>query len=226
MSSSGNAPLPGWLRCYRPAWCAVAALLALPGITGAWLVLGAGSAVVLLAGLTVLAALAVWQFGAQHGYGRPGTRAVLLGAGYSLGLVAVLGLGYLVGAVGVVLGALVAAAGWPLRRRATPAVPPAPPPAPPAPPPGPALETIPVVPFPAPAKLRRLGTAELCWTWRATYVYLRRYRLPNHLEYLADLRRACLDELERRDPVAFGRWIATARAAGDPARYFGEQWQR
>ena len=228
MSRSENAPRRGWLRFYRPAWCSVAGLLALPGIAGAWLELGAGSAVVLVAGLTVLTALAAWQFGPQHGDGRPGTRAVLVGAAYALGCVAVLGLGYLVGPVAVLCGALVAAAGWPLRRRAPRGVPPDPRPsaAPPARPPGPAPETVPVVPFPSPATLRRLGTAELCWTWRASYVCLRRYPRPSHLAYLAELRRECLDELERRDPVAFGRWFATARAAGDPARYFREQWQR
>lgn len=219
MSRHEHPPPHGWLRRYRPAWWFLAGVVGAPGIAGAWLEIGAGSALFLLAGLTVLATLGVWQVGPQHGEGRPGGSTVVVGAACALGFVALVGLGYELGAAGLACGILVATAGWPLRPRRTTARP-EPPAAAPQPPPGPPIETVAVAPFPESSAVRRLSTPELCWTWRASYVCLRRYPWPSYLECLADVRRECLDELERRDPVAFGRWFATARAASDPARYF------
>ena len=38
---------------------------------------------------------------------------------------------------------------------------------------------------------------------------------------MADVRRAYLDELERRCPAAFAAWLESgARAAGDPGKFF------
>jgi len=56
--------------------------------------------------------------------------------------------------------------------------------------------------------------------WQLTYPRLARAETATDTERLTDLRRGCLAELERRDPVAFGRWLPTARAASDPARFF------
>lgn len=226
MSRSENASPRGWLRAYPPAWWSLAGLVGVPGVAAAWLEIGAGGALVLLAGLALLATFGIWQFGPQHDDGRPGRGAVVLGTACSFGLVALLGLGYALGPAGLAIGMLVATAGWPVLRPARTAAPRDRSPAEPQPAPGPALEIVPAAPFPDRSALRNLGTPELCWAWRASYVCLSRYPWPSQVTWLADLRRECLDELERRDPVAFGRWLATARAAGDPARYFCRQSQR
>ena len=75
-------------------------------------------------------------------------------------------------------------------------------------------------PLPSASALGTLGTPELCRVWQLTYPRLARAETATDTERLTDLRRGCLAELERRDPVAFGRWLPTARAASDPARFF------
>ena len=64
------------------------------------------------------------------------------------------------------------------------------------------------------------STEELCGRWVASYAALEACLDPRlHLE-LTGLRRACLDELERRDPVGFARWLADGPLPGsDPAGY-------
>lgn len=64
-----------------------------------------------------------------------------------------------------------------------------------------------------------LSTEQLCWAWRRSFVLLGRCATGDELARLADLRRDFLDELQRRDPAVFARWLPTARAAGNPARY-------
>ncbi|NMH96938.1 hypothetical protein [Pseudonocardia acidicola] len=65
-----------------------------------------------------------------------------------------------------------------------------------------------------------LSTEMLCWEWRRSYVAVGRTRDPKELVQLVVLRAAYLDELERRDPRGFRRWLDSgARAAGDPARF-------
>jgi hypothetical protein len=56
--------------------------------------------------------------------------------------------------------------------------------------------------------------------WRTTYVRLHGSPTPSETDAVIRLRRECLDELEQRDSGAFGRWLPTARAASDPARFF------
>jgi hypothetical protein len=123
------------------------------------------------------------------------------------------------GPVGLAGGAVLGAAGWPALRHRQPVTRP-------ERPAGPALERLPAPPLPDASALHGLSTPKLCWTWRASYVCLIRSPWPSYMDNLTDLRRACLDELERRDPVAFAHWLPTARAAGDPARYFCQQSQR
>jgi hypothetical protein len=65
-------------------------------------------------------------------------------------------------------------------------------------------------------------TGELCLAWRRSYRVL--HDLPPGTEHLAGelvrARAALLDELERRDPAGFARWLDTgARAGSDPARF-------
>ena len=76
------------------------------------------------------------------------------------------------------------------------------------------------------SRLRQLPAAalhEVTLFRPATATRVQRSTWPGERDALAQLRRACLDELERRDPCAFARWLATARAAGDPGRFFGRQ---
>jgi hypothetical protein len=65
-------------------------------------------------------------------------------------------------------------------------------------------------------------TSQLCRAWRVSYLILENTRDPVRLAEVAAIRRAYLDELDRRDPGGFRRWLEDgARAAGDPARYIG-----
>jgi hypothetical protein len=65
-----------------------------------------------------------------------------------------------------------------------------------------------------------LPTPDLCWAWRRSYVAVTRASKPDELIRIVALRAAYLDELERRDPTGFRRWLDSgARAASDPGRY-------
>jgi hypothetical protein len=68
--------------------------------------------------------------------------------------------------------------------------------------------------------VRALPDAELCHTWRRSFVALQQTRSAEELERVAVLRRALLDEMELRDPAALASWLASgARAAGGPERF-------
>ena len=68
-----------------------------------------------------------------------------------------------------------------------------------------------------------LSTAELCWGWRTSFTALERVSPRNDLQrrlVLIAVRQRYLDEIARRDPAGFFRWLqAGARPAGDPSRY-------
>jgi hypothetical protein len=73
-----------------------------------------------------------------------------------------------------------------------------------------------------PMALESMSTGDLCLAWRRSYLALP--DLPAGSEHLAGeitrARAALLDELERRDPAGFTRWLAAgARASSDPARH-------
>jgi hypothetical protein len=71
--------------------------------------------------------------------------------------------------------------------------------------------------------LCELSDEELCLAWRRSFKQLQTAAGADRRSAMADVRRAYLDELERRQPEAFDAWIASgARAAGDPARFFLE----
>jgi hypothetical protein len=66
----------------------------------------------------------------------------------------------------------------------------------------------------------RPTTASLCWTWRTSFTALRKADGIDERLRIVDLRQRCLDELARREPGGFHKWLADgARAAGDPTRY-------
>ncbi|WP_328615222.1 hypothetical protein OHS18_47230 [Amycolatopsis sp. NBC_00355] len=73
-----------------------------------------------------------------------------------------------------------------------------------------------------PAAVPGLDVAELCQAWQYSYAQLQCLGDSDTREQLVLVRRACLDELERRDPAGFRRWLASgARAGGDPGRFIG-----
>jgi hypothetical protein len=202
-----------WLPVYRGLWWAVSGSVGAIGLAGGCVFLG-GFAAACLAGVgAVLGAAAVPWRPRTPAAGRSPVAAALLAAA---GPLAVIGLAAELGLPALALVGLLAAGWWPLRRpparprRRVHRVAPAPP----------ALETVPPDPLPAPAALPQLSLAELCRVWRVTSVRLQRCTWSGELEHVAALRRGCLDELQRRDPATFARWITTARAAGDPARLF------
>jgi hypothetical protein len=72
----------------------------------------------------------------------------------------------------------------------------------------------------ADSPVRALTDAELCQAWRSSFMTVQRARDASELAALALARCAYLDELQRRDPVGFERWILNgARAGSNPARY-------
>lgn len=214
-----------WAVWYRRTWLGGTAALAVWGVAGAAGVTGAAGAMVLALVGGLLAASA----------GLPGPRSrrrtsagsIVLRAGLGAVLpLAVAGLLLMLGVAGVWVVLLVAGAGLPLwsrrgrsARRAGRDTPPDPRAG------APAIESIPADPLPAPRALAELPTAQLCWVWRLTYARLCRPQGPSYVFHLVQVRAVCLDELQRRDPVAFSRWFPTARAASDPARFFCRQPQ-
>jgi hypothetical protein len=153
--------------------------------------------------------------------GPPAVAAPVLAGSCGLGLVAVAGLVGQLGAGGLVACLLPGVVGWATCRRGRPGARGWRRPGPDVPDDAPAEERIPPDPLPPLASVPLLSTPQLCWVWRVTYCRLDRPRCPGELEHLSLLRRACLDELEARDPTAFRRWFPTARAAGDPSRHYG-----
>ncbi|WP_134001039.1 hypothetical protein [Kribbella sp. VKM Ac-2566] len=66
-----------------------------------------------------------------------------------------------------------------------------------------------------------LSDEELCLAWRRSFTQLQRAMGPDRRQAMVDVRRAYLDELERRHPDSFAVWLASnPRAAGNPARFF------
>lgn len=74
-----------------------------------------------------------------------------------------------------------------------------------------------------PTPTSSLSLDELCRAWRTTRVLLESTEDANARSALAEVRKAYLDELERRDPVGFDRWLASdGGATTDPARFLTE----
>jgi hypothetical protein len=65
-----------------------------------------------------------------------------------------------------------------------------------------------------------LSTHELCLAWQRTYLVLLDVAADTPRDNIVALRGRLLDEIERRDPAGFTRWLETgARAGSDPGRY-------
>lgn len=71
--------------------------------------------------------------------------------------------------------------------------------------------------------LRQLPLIDLCRRWCASHLELRRLQHARQVAPLAALisaRASYLDELERRDPAGFDRWLTSAAGSdGDPRHY-------
>ncbi len=67
------------------------------------------------------------------------------------------------------------------------------------------------------------STEELCLVWRRSFLVLLRVQQHGTVTSQATivaLRQTCLDEMARRHPVGFARWLSHgARPASDPSRY-------
>lgn len=77
-----------------------------------------------------------------------------------------------------------------------------------------------ITPLPPQLAPAALSTQELCLAWRRSYVALLDVPAgPARCEVIR-LRGRLLDELERRDPAGFVRWLETgAHEGSDPSRY-------
>jgi hypothetical protein len=220
-------PLPR--RVLTTVWWSATAPLTVAGVACAFLLVGTGAALALTGFAGGVTALAAGQQPRRAPLDRDGASIAAVGLLVGVWLLGVIGFVAAIGAAGLGICALVAATGGLLLRgprrggaatradtgrRADP-------------PAGPALERVAEDRLPPLASLPGLSTADVCWAWRLSYPRIRRPGCPGYqLDDLARLRCACLEELERRDPVAFHRWLPTARAAGDPARVFCRQAQQ
>jgi hypothetical protein len=174
---------------------------------GTWTIIGAFAVLGLItagAAIAVPAAVAA-AIGAVVGWSLAGTRSVWgalgLGAAGGAGVLAIVGLALLVGpATFVAAPALVAPLVW--TRRARP----------------PAEQAV-VEDRPA---LGNLSNAQLAREWHASYTALAMARDPRSLEMICGLRRRQLDEIERRAPGGFQRWIESGTwVRGDSAPFLG-----
>lgn len=76
--------------------------------------------------------------------------------------------------------------------------------------------------LPPVSDLRLLSDQELCRAWCASYEEVRAARSARELACSAQERRAYLDELERRHPLAVGVWLVSATGGGDPMPYLSQ----
>lgn len=66
-------------------------------------------------------------------------------------------------------------------------------------------------------ELDNLSDAELCMTWRRSFVWLEAACVAPERVLVVQLRQELLDELQRRHPAGVSAWLASgARAAGNP----------
>jgi hypothetical protein len=72
--------------------------------------------------------------------------------------------------------------------------------------------------------VRLLNNHDLCHAWRCSFVALEDAASPVERIRVVLLRQRYLDEMDRRDPDAFGAWLASgARAAGGPDRFLTDE---
>ncbi len=76
----------------------------------------------------------------------------------------------------------------------------------------------------APPETTAASTAQLCAAWQQTYFAMLDLPAGPQRRGMVEVRQRLLDELERRDPDGFVRWLETgARANSDPSRYLAPE---
>jgi hypothetical protein len=174
---------------------------------GTWTIIGALAVLGLItagAAIAVPAAVAA-AIAAVVGWSLAGNRSVWvalrLGSAGGAGVLAIAGLALLVGAATFVAApALVAPLVWTRRTRP------------------PAEQAV----VEDQSALGNLSNAQLAREWHASYTALSMARDPRSLELICGLRRRQLDEIERRAPGGFQRWIESGTwVRGDSAPFLG-----
>lgn len=158
---------------------------------------------------------------------RPAAESAVQAAAYTIGgLLVLAGVAVLAGGVLAVLAAVAGVGTWLVVRAARPPARPAHPPAP-APWPTAGVEVL-LLPVPPEATARGNGTSRLDTLstpalgreWVRTTAALGGRLSPVERQALVRRREETLDELERRDPAGFARWLAEGPALGtDPTDY-------
>jgi len=172
---------------------------------GTWTIIGTlGVLGLITAGAAIVVPAAVAAaIGAVVGWSLTGKRSVWvalgLGAAGGAGVLAIAGLALLVGpATFVAAPALVLPLVWTRRTRPQ------------------------ALPTEDRSALENLSNAQLAREWHASYTALAMARDPRSLELICGLRRRQLDEIERRAPGGFQRWIESGTwVRGDSAPFLG-----
>jgi hypothetical protein len=176
---------------------------------GAWTLVGIFAALGLItaAPAVILPALVAAGVGVVVGWAlakeRSARVALGLGAACGTGVLAIAGLGLLAGPATLVAApAVVAPLLWTRRMRAR------------------QVTEQPVVE--ERSSLAMLSNAQLAHEWHVSYTALTMARDPGSLELIYTLRRRQLDEIERRAPSGFHRWISSGSwVRGDSAPFLG-----
>ncbi len=204
------------MNAYHLAWRGCASVLWLLGILVSLLVLGGSALVAIAIGAALLGVAVLIIVHAPSGtgsspatYAMPsGTSLAAVAVGSAAAGIAVIGLFHASGGVAAIV--LIILAGTAPMRHSTLAR-------------TTRTLTVPAAPTSLVARApswERVSNIELGRRWRTSFAHLQN---PGSAQEWADLvqtRTELLDELARRDPHGFARWIGSgAGAASDPARY-------
>jgi hypothetical protein len=185
---------------------------------GTWALVGILAALGLITagGAVVLPTLVAAGVGALVGWALAHERSALvalgLGAACGVGVLAIAGLAVVTGPATVIAApAVVAPLLWTRRRRASKACEAAA-----------ADQRSSLSSVSSLSSLSSLSNAQLAREWHTSYTALKTARDPKSLELICALRRRQLDEIERRAPGGFDRWISSGTwVRGDSAPFLG-----
>jgi len=221
---------------YRILWRIVVGVLTVSGASLAFLYVPWGFLISISVCALILGPLIGAGIRSQtRGSAGPTLRSSIIAAALAVvGVLAVSGLSALFDAAALLVAGLLAVSSPPVLRRILSRSPQRPRPGQQPNPPRVALPSRPSsqapasaepAPIPPPPRPRTplchsLSDAELCWRWRTSFTALQHTVSPGERLRLITTRSELLDELARRDPEGFQRWLDSgARAASDPARF-------